>query len=250
MAATVRSHTWYGSAARFRTEQSNERAILGPRHPHRFNVKTEPHSELEIAEALSNERSKHGDLTKDDWNAYIAEYNAFFFGEGSDGESVWGTYFRPTVEFTQGQNTVRNPDITQLDADALEHWQQRATEVDNPVMKARYADAAWDFAKPVANRQPDYKCAQVAIDGYIEATNRHFYRWENEGVQWLVRALHLARKIGDADRIKKVVDAMFAFYQASLQPKLVGIWPFLFDSLYGEKKLISAAQEAQIIGNR
>lgn len=215
----------------------------------RFNAKTEPYSELEIAESLSNERPKHGDLSEEDWKGYIAEYSVFFFGEGDDGESVWGTYFRPMVEFTQGQNTVRNPDITQLDADTLIHWQQRAAETSNPVMKARYADAAWDFANLIANRQPDYKCAGLAIDGYIEATNQHFYKWENEGVQWLVRALHLARSVGDADRIKKVVDAMFAFYQASLQPKLVGVWPFLFDKLYGEKKLISAAQEAQIISD-
>lgn len=214
-----------------------------------FNAKAEPHSELDIAESLSKARPKHGDLSEEDWKGYIAEYSVFLFGEGGDAESVWGTYFRPMVEFTQGQHTVRNPDITQLDADTLVHWQQRATETNNPVMKARYADAAWDFAKPIANSQPNYKCAGLAIDGYIEATNRHFYKWENEGVQWLGRALHLARSVGDADRIKKVVDAMFAFYQASLQPKLVGIWPFLFDNLYGEKKLISAMQEAQIISD-
>ncbi len=214
-----------------------------------FNEKTDAHSELEIAESLSNERAKHGDLSEEDWKAYISEYSVFFFGEGGDGESVWGTYFRPMVEFTQGQSVVRNPDITQLDTDTITHWQHRASEVKNPVMKARYADAAWDFAKPIANGQPDYKCALLAIDGYTDATDRHFYKWENEGVQWLVRALHLARSVGDTERVKKVVDAMFSFYQATLQPKLIGIWVFLFDNLYGEKKLISDAQEAQIIAD-
>ena len=131
----------------------------------------------------------------------------------------------------------------------MAHWQERATKVKNPVMKARYADAAWDFAKAIANRQPDYQCALLAIDGYVEATDRHFYQWENQGVQRLIRALHLARSVGDTERIKKVVDAMFTFYQATLQPKLIGIWVFLFDNLYGEKKLISAVQEAQIIND-
>ncbi len=214
-----------------------------------FNGKTDAHSELEIAESLSNERAKHGDLSEEDWKGYIAEYSVFFFGEGGDGESVWGTYFRPMAEFTHGQSVVRNPDITQLDAETIAHWQHRASEVKNPVMKARYADAAWDFAKPIANGQPDYKCALLAIDGYTDATARHFYKWENEGVQWLVRALHLARSVGDTERIKKVVDAMFSFYQATLQPKLIGVWVFLFDNLYGEKKLISAAQEAHIIAD-
>jgi hypothetical protein len=64
----------------------------------RFNAKTEPHSELEIAESLTNERSKHGEPSEEDWKGYIAEYSVFFFGEGGDGESVWGTYFRPMVE--------------------------------------------------------------------------------------------------------------------------------------------------------
>lgn len=214
-----------------------------------FNAKTEPHSELDIAQSLSNERSKHGDLSEEDWKEYIAEYSVFFFGEGGDEESVWGTYFRPMVEFGQGQNTVRNPDITQLDVYTVVHWEQRANETNNPVMRARYADAAWDFAKSIANRQPDYKCACLAVDGYIEATNRHFYEWENKGVQWLVRALHLVRSVGDPTRVEKVVEAMFVFYQASLQPKFVGTWTFLFDNLYGEKKLISAIQEAQIIND-
>jgi hypothetical protein len=83
----------------------------------------------------------------------------------------------------------------------------------NPVMKARYADAAWDFAKVIANSKPNYESALMAIDGYVEATDRHFYTNEIEAVQWLVRALHLARSVGDANRIKNVVDAMFAFYR-------------------------------------
>jgi lysyl-tRNA synthetase, class I len=214
-----------------------------------YDSKTEAHSELDVAAALSSERAKHGDLSEQEWMPYIAEHSVFYFGEGREGESVWGTYFRPLVEMTQGQSIIRNPDLGQLDADAVAHWQERATKVKNPIMKARYADAAWDFAKAIANRQPDYQCALLAIDGYVEATDRHFYQWENQGVQWLIRALHLARSVGDTERIKKVVDAMFTFYQATLQPKLIGIWVFLFDNLYGEKKLISAAQEAQIIND-
>jgi hypothetical protein len=47
----------------------------------------------------------------------------------------------------------------------------------------------------------------------------------------------------------KVVDAMFAFYQVSLQPRHAGVWIFLYDNLYGEKDLISTSQEAQIISD-
>jgi hypothetical protein len=39
----------------------------------RFNAKIEPHSELEIAESLSTERSKLGDLIEEDWNGFIVQ---------------------------------------------------------------------------------------------------------------------------------------------------------------------------------
>ena len=68
------------------------------------------HSELDVAAALSSERAKHGDLSEQDWMPYIAEHSVFYFGEGREGESVWGTYFRPLVEMTQGQSIIRNPD--------------------------------------------------------------------------------------------------------------------------------------------
>jgi lysyl-tRNA synthetase class 1 len=215
----------------------------------RFDTKTESHNEVDIAQALSDERAQHGDLSEEDWKVFLAEHSAFLFMGSREGASAWGTYFAPMAEWTQGETTVRNPDIAQLNADTVAYWEQRALACKNPLMKARYADAAWDLAKVIANSKPNYECALMAIDGYVDATDRHFYKIEIEPVQWLVRALHLARSVGDANRIKKVVDAMFAFYQLSLQPRHVGVWIFLFDNLYAEKNLISAKQEAQIISD-
>jgi lysyl-tRNA synthetase class 1 len=215
----------------------------------RFDSKTEPHNEVDIAQALIDERKKHGDLSEEDCKVLLAEHSVFFFTKSRVGLSVWGTYFAPMYEWTEGEKTGRNPDISPLDCDTVAHWEQRASASKNPLMKARYADAAWDLAKVIANSRPNHECARMAIDGYVEATDRHFYKFEIEPVEWLVRALHLAQSVGDADRIKKVVDAMFAFYQVSLQPRHAGVWIFLYDNLYGEKDLISTSQEAQIISD-
>jgi polyhydroxyalkanoate synthesis regulator phasin len=215
----------------------------------RFDSKTEPHNEVDIAQSLSGERAKHGHLSTEEWKAFLSEHSVFFFMESREGTSAWGTYFAPMVEWTQGETTFRNPDIAQLDAETITYWGERAAAITNPVMKARYADAAWDFAKVIANSKPNYECALMAIDGYVEATNRHFYTMEIEAVQWLVRALHLARSVGDLHRVKKVVDEMFDFYQMSLDPGHAGVWTFLFDNLYEEKKLISTSQEAKIISD-
>jgi lysyl-tRNA synthetase class 1 len=214
-----------------------------------FDSKTEPHNEVDIAQALSGERAQHGDLSEEDWRVFLAEHSVFFFAKSRMGPSVWGTYFTPMYEWTEGEKTGRSPDIAELDAETVAHWEQRASASKNPLMKARYADAAWDLAKVIANSRPNHECARMAIDGYVEATNRHFYKFGIEPVEWLVRALHLAQSVGDADRIKKVVDAMFAFYLVSLQPGHIGVWTFLFDNLYGKKGLISTSQEAQIISD-
>jgi hypothetical protein len=215
----------------------------------RFDSKTEPHNEVEIAQELANERALHGDLSEEDWKVFLAEHSAFFFMESREGAGAWGTYFAPMAEWTQGETTVRNPDITQLNDETVAYWEQRAAASKNPLMKARYADAAWDLAKAIANIKPNYHCALMAVDGYVEATERHFYKIEIEPVQWLSRALHLARSVRDVNRIKNVVDAMFAFYEVSLQRRHVGVWVFPFDNLYGEKDLISPLQEAQIISD-
>lgn len=215
----------------------------------RFDSKTEPHSALDIAQALSNKRAKLGDLSEEEWKVFLAEYSAFYFIKSLEGISAWGTYFAPMIEWIQGETTVRNPDISQFDAETIAYWEERAQVATNPVMKARYADAAWDFAKVIVNSKPKYEYALLAIDGYIDATDRRFYEDETEAIQWVVRALHLARSVRDDNRVKKVIDTMFAFYQAAIQTKHTRVRIFLFDNLYGESSLISTSQEAQIISD-
>jgi hypothetical protein len=64
--------------------------------------------------------------------------------EGREGAGAWGTYFAPMAEWTQGETTVRNLDITQLNNETVAYWEQRGAASKNPLMKARYADLAWD----------------------------------------------------------------------------------------------------------
>jgi hypothetical protein len=215
----------------------------------RYDAKTEPHNEVTVADALRSERNQQGNLSDQDWKGFLAEHSVFLFRDTKGDGSTWGTYFAPMWEYLQGDKTVLSPDIAELDAETITHWEKRAATIKNPMMKARYADAAWDLANAITKGKPNYKCAQIAIDAYIEATERHFYTMEIEPVKWLVRALHLARSIADKSRASAVVDAMFRFYEASLRPKLVGVWIFLFDNLYGEHDLISESQEAKIVAD-
>src|SRR3954452_16162645 len=108
-----------------------------------FAAQATPYREVEIAEALSAERKKLGDINdENEWNAFVAEHSAFFLVESHEGQSIWGTYFAPMAEWNNGTETVRNPDVRKLSPQTITYWERRSAECKSPVMKARYADAA------------------------------------------------------------------------------------------------------------
>jgi hypothetical protein len=214
-----------------------------------FEDRTEPYNEVEIVDALNSVRKGQGDLNDADWKGLIAEWSAFLFGDRRNKDSVWGTYFAPMMS---GRNAsgldLLSPDIKNLDADVVTHWEEQARVCRSPVMRARYSDLVWDLKRAITKDKPNPEYARIAIDSYLEAADKKFYPMQIVGIQWLGRALDLSRSINDPERTKGIVDFMFEFYDRVAQPNLVGMWIFLFDNLYGEK-LTTPDQESRIIAN-
>jgi hypothetical protein len=214
-----------------------------------FEHPTAPYHEVEIADALNAARKGQGDLSDEDFKGFTAEWSAFLFSDRRDGDSVWHTYFAPMLSAkTNDGADFFSPDIKNLDSDAVAHWEERANTCTNPVMRARYADLVWDLKRAITGQKPDPEYARVAVDSYLDAANQERYPMEVVGIQWLDRALDLSRSINDQERIKRVVDFMFEFYDRVAQPKFGGTWLFLYDNLYG-KQFVSPDQEFRIIAN-
>ncbi|MGA2074547.1 MAG: DUF4209 domain-containing protein [Terriglobia bacterium] len=184
---------------------------------------------------------------------YTAEFCAFQFQPRPDGEdSVWGTYFGPMFSLSSPQQgrTVYKPDVADLDHETVEHWQRRSAEAQHPVLRARYADLAWDLARAITNDAPDVAFAATAIDAYVAAIDGVLYKIPIRGIWWATRALNLAVGIAHKDRIEGARDAMFRLYDRVAVPHLAGTWPFLFDTLYGNKKVpLQEDQKQKIIGS-
>jgi hypothetical protein len=90
--------------------------------------------------------------------------------------SVWGTYFAPSMTATNKDGTeVYSPDIRQADGAVIAYWESRSDETRHPILRARYADLVWDFARLVTKNRPQVVYAQSAIDAYIEAINEKCY---------------------------------------------------------------------------
>jgi hypothetical protein len=211
-----------------------------------FDQKKEAHGELQIVDDIDRARKTHGDLSDEDFKGYVAERSAFFFRGHNDRDSVWGTFFGPMAVLTRTDGSeVRVPDIKELDAEVVAHWEARARSAKDPVMRARYADAVWDLKHAITNERPSHEFAQVAIDGYLLATRERLYTMEIEAVGWLKRALGLSLSIRDTERTKLVVTPMFEFYDQAASPLKPGVWIFPFDTLYGKKNLADARTGSQ-----
>jgi hypothetical protein len=213
-----------------------------------FDGKTEPHSAIEVAEALEIAAANHGQQTDEDAKVYRAEHSAFLLrGVHEKAESIWGTYFGPWAVITS--SGYISPDISKLDAETLEYWQQRANEARDPVMIARYADASWDLAKTIAGAKPNHLMARLASDAYVSAADRRLCTLPFFAVHWLVRALALARSVKDETRTSQAIGSMFAFYEANLSPKLVGVWLTLVEHLYSAQELLTEEQIKRMVSD-
>ncbi len=214
-----------------------------------FDQRVEPYMEVEIADALRAVRSNQGDLNDEDWKGFIAEWSAFLFLEGRGKESVWGTYFAPMMSAKKANGTdFFSPDIKDLDAETITHWEEQARTRTNPVIIARYSDLTWDLKCATTGQRASPEYARFAIDSYLKAADEKRYPMEIVGIRWLGRALDLSLSINDADRTKRVAEFMFEFYDRVAQLQFVGTWLFLFDYLYG-KNFVSPEQESRIIAN-
>src|SRR5260221_4824216 len=212
---------------------------------------TEPHTELEIYEAIRDAKRKHGDVPDDEeWNCFLAESSAFGFMYRPGERSVWNTYFGPMATYTLTNGTEgRNPDTAQLNEETVAHWRERAASVKNPMMSARYADLVWDLTKTITKNSPDYNFAQLAIDQYMKAVKSGLNEMEIYAVHWLERAFALSLALKDDKRAKAVVALIFSLYDSTEKPKKTAIWIFPFDCLYSRRDLLSPEQADRIIAD-
>jgi lysyl-tRNA synthetase class 1 len=215
-----------------------------------FDQETKPHNELTIMEALDRARKSQGNLSDEDLKRFLADRTAFYFIEYRTRQCPWNTYFGPMGSGTPADGEqVFWPDIKEIDAEIIAHWQDRAKAVRDSVMRARYADLVWDLKKLVTGDKPSAEYARIACDAYLESVREGRYTMPIEGVHWIQRSLDLSLSINDHARTEKIVQFMFEFHDRISDPPQTGHWIFLFDSLYDRKGLLSAEQEQRIIQN-
>lgn len=211
------------------------------------SLETEPYVPLQETTVSQGIKEAIGETKEKATGPALYEIIAFDLYPRHEGRtSEWGTYFGSMMSgHTEDPNEPwEYPSRKSIDAETIKYWSKRAREANHPVLVERYADAAFDLAHLVEEK-PDHTLAQLAIDSIIEVCKEGLV----EGIyqrQDIHRALSLARKIADKDRLKLVVSEIIRIEREIAEDDKPGLWGFAFNWLVLQEKNPSNLEESQI----
>ncbi len=183
------------------------------------------------------------------------ETRAFAFGERDNCPEEWGNVsYSPLIgnidPITKKYQTSY-PGISQITPEVLNYWEERSSEVSNPILQCRYAGLVWDFSPKIRGKKADIFIAYKFIDSIIkmaELGGDRFLKYKLE------RALRLAVSINNRDRISSLKDTIINYEDTHSEDNKSGTWGYSFDLLIGDKDLykkieLKKEQENKIIKN-
>jgi hypothetical protein len=163
------------------------------------------------------------------------------------GEPIWDMHWQPLSTAVDAHGDQHHdPDVYLAGDDTIREWSRRARTSRHPALRARYADVAWEIARfrtkaarvdPEAPGpiRPDVENACLAIDAYLEIVQRRLAQDVFDAVWYLGRALDLAARIRDTDRLHRSKAALFAF-RAACDSEGVSYPVWSFDNLLWEQR--------------
>ena len=139
-------------------------------------------------------------------------------------DSPWGTYYGPIYSDPDAETGKYFPDISEVSPDTIKYWKRRADEETHPVVRARYADLAWDFENHITSKPKDPVYGRLAIASYIESVedplnSSHRYCWAG-----LKRALCISKMMKRKDLEQAVIEAMIHYEDVIAEDDKPGTW--------------------------
>lgn len=124
----------------------------------------------------------------------------------------------------------------------MQHWIDRAKTIKHPVLKARYADLAWDMSRAITNVSSDPDMARIAIDAYLDSLAKGVQPNVHSEFEATIRALDLAEMLRDKDRIDAARSELLRLHRMAVE-KAQGLWWKAFDRLIDDKHAGLSSQE-------
>jgi lysyl-tRNA synthetase class 1 len=117
------------------------------------------------------------------------------------GAPVWEMHWQPMSTIVDATGTEHHlPDAISVDDEVITEWSGRAGRTRHPLLRAHYADLAWEiprFRRAELTVRADVTMARTAIDGYLEAVERGLAPEDLYAWNYIERAVELAASIND-----------------------------------------------------
>lgn len=202
----------------------------------RFDAELGPLNLSTVSRDLNDARKALENPTSEENLGGWSEVLAFALTPMRGDPSPWKTYFGPAVTATKNDGSPYfSPDIEGTPAIVVPHWKDRAGSVQHPILKARYADLAWDMSRAIAKAKPDPEMARTAIDAYLASLGQSLYTDIHDQFNASLRALDLAMMLRDDARIDQARGALLKLHANAIAAKK-GLWWIAFDHLTNDKR--------------
>ncbi|MQA42139.1 DUF4209 domain-containing protein [Rugamonas aquatica] len=172
----------------------------------------------------------------------------------------WDSYFGPVSSgVDHAGNEVHVPDAKQIEPEVIEYWKLRSEQTPHPILRARYADLAWEIGRIWNKGHPSEtqidlprELAQRAVVAYLDSVKlcdpveplKLFQAW-----RFLDRAVGLAISIKDQTLIDRSKAAAFDFNRANRAAGHVFQWWLIDDLAYDRKGLaLTDTERVELLG--
>ncbi len=166
-----------------------------------------------------------------------SEIMAFQFMEENQNGSNWGTYFGSYARFSQKDGSVIEiPSIKDINEDVLNYWEERISQTENPVLKARYSGLIWDLSQKISAKKPSHQMAVIYLESLIKIVEDRL-QGGIDLIRKIERALSVAVSINNKIFIAKAKELMLVLEDEIGENNKPGLWGFSFDALMQNSKL-------------
>jgi hypothetical protein len=204
----------------------------------------------DISSELDKERRTLKNPSDAENFAAWAEILAFALVDTSMHSSPSGTFFGPMGSGTDKDGkTFYFPDIAGADSRVIAHWIGRAKALNHPVLKARYADLAWEMCTVIARTRRDPEMARLAIDTYLASEPDTVLTERHDRFGAALRALDLASLIHDPERTERARATLLRLHREVMTTRNSQWW-IAFDRLIEDKNAgVTEAERQQLIAD-
>lgn len=163
------------------------------------------------------------------------------------GENPWGNYhYGPQFTFRATNGApVYSPAFAEVTKEAIEYWNDRILECNNPLMKFRYATLVWDFQSSICHKQNNGNLFNIIVDAALDVCNGDYFKHPVLTINILEWLFAFTRNREDS--FAKVKTAYADFEKRHSEDDAIRYWASRFQIMLDNKKCFTEEEKEKLV---